>query len=113
MTWVNSLTTNDGVSKIEYVKSQGYSFGLGTPKSRMTAALDWSGLAVFRDTPIDDALARLAARSGTPVRADARLAGQRVTGTFDASRPLEEVLGALAVPLGATVERDADGYTLR
>ena len=43
MTWVNSLTTNDGVSKIEYVKSQGYSFGLGTPKSRMTAALDWSG----------------------------------------------------------------------
>lgn len=79
----------------------------------LPAALDWSGLAVFRDTPIDDALARLAARSGTPVRADARLAGQRVTGTFDASRPLEEVLGALAVPLGATVERDADGYTLR
>ena len=43
MTWVNSLTTNDGVSKIEYVKSQGYSFGLGTPKTRMTAALDWAG----------------------------------------------------------------------
>jgi len=43
MTWVNSLTTNDKVSKIEYVKSQGYSFGLGTPKTRMTAALDWSG----------------------------------------------------------------------
>jgi len=43
MTWVNSLTTNDGVSKIQYVKSQGYSFGLGTPKTRMTAALDWAG----------------------------------------------------------------------
>jgi iron complex outermembrane recepter protein len=43
MTWVNSMTTNDGVSKIEYVKSQGYSFGLGTPKTRMTGSLDWSG----------------------------------------------------------------------
>ena len=43
MTWVNSLTTNDGVSKIEYVKSQGYSFGLGTPKTRMTGSLDWAG----------------------------------------------------------------------
>ncbi|WP_066680027.1 TonB-dependent receptor domain-containing protein [Caulobacter sp. CCH9-E1] len=42
-TWVNSLTTNDGVSKIEYVKSQGYSFGLGTPKTRANASLDWAG----------------------------------------------------------------------
>ena len=43
MTWVNSLTTNDGVSKIEYVKSQGYSFGLGTPKTRANASIDWAG----------------------------------------------------------------------
>lgn len=85
-----------------------------TPSSvDVPAALDWSGLDVFRDTPLDAALARLAARSGTAIRADARLAGQRVTGTFDASRPVEEILATLAVPLGATVERGADGYALR
>lgn len=85
-----------------------------TPSSvDLPAALDWSGLIVFRDTPLGDALARLSSWSGTQVNADARLAGQRVTGTFDAARPLEEVLAALAVPLGATVERTADGYALR
>ncbi len=77
------------------------------------AALDWSGFDVFRDTPLEVALARLGARSGLSLRADARLAGQRVTGTFEASRPLADVLDALAVPLGARVERTADGYVLR
>ncbi len=77
-------------------------------------ALGWSGLDVFRDTPLDAALARLAARSGQPITADARLAGQRVTGTFEASRPVAEVLEALAVPLGARVDRTADGaFVLR
>lgn len=40
-TWVDSLTTNDGVSKIEYVRSQGYSFGLGVPKWRVNATLGY------------------------------------------------------------------------
>ena len=53
-------------------------------------------------------------RSGQPITADARLAGQRVTGTFEASRPVAEVLDALAVPLGARVERtDGGGFVLR
>jgi iron complex outermembrane recepter protein len=38
-TWVHSLTTNDGVSEIEYVTSQGYSFGLGTPRWRANASV--------------------------------------------------------------------------
>lgn len=42
-TWVNSLTTNDGVSEIEYVESQGYSFGLGVPKLRGNASAAWQG----------------------------------------------------------------------
>lgn len=42
-TWVNSLTTDDGVKEIEYVKSQGYSFGLGVPKLRLNASLGWKG----------------------------------------------------------------------
>lgn len=42
-TWVNSLTTDDGVYEIEYVKSQGYAFGLGVPKLRLNASLGWKG----------------------------------------------------------------------
>ena len=42
-TWVNSLTTNDGVSEIEYVESQGYSFGLGVPELRVNASAGWQG----------------------------------------------------------------------
>src|SRR5690606_25452817 len=42
-TWVTSLTTNDGVSEIQYVKSQGYSFGLGVPEWRLNGSLGWKG----------------------------------------------------------------------
>lgn len=42
-TWVNSLTTNDGESEIEYVRSQGYSFGLGVPKWRVNTTLGYEG----------------------------------------------------------------------
>ena len=38
-TWVSRLSTNDGVSKIDYVKSQGYSFGLGVPEWRVNASV--------------------------------------------------------------------------
>ena len=40
-TWVNSLTTNDGTSEIEYVTSQGYSFGLGVPRWRVNGTLGY------------------------------------------------------------------------
>ncbi|ATQ43320.1 TonB-dependent receptor domain-containing protein [Caulobacter mirabilis] len=52
-TWVNSLTTDDGVKEIEYVRSQGYSFGLGVPKLRLNGTLGWKG---------DDASAYIRAR---------------------------------------------------
>ena len=42
-TWVDSLTTNDGISEIEYVGSQGYSFGLGVPKLRLNGSVGWRG----------------------------------------------------------------------
>jgi outer membrane receptor protein involved in Fe transport len=41
--WVDSLTTNDGVSTIEYVRSQGYAFGLGVPKWRVNGSLGYEG----------------------------------------------------------------------
>ena len=42
-TWVNSLSTDDGVSEIQYVGSQGYSFGLGVPELRVNAQAAWRG----------------------------------------------------------------------
>lgn len=42
-TWTNSLTTNDGISEIEYVGSQGYAFGLGVPEVRLNASAGWKG----------------------------------------------------------------------
>jgi iron complex outermembrane receptor protein len=42
-TWTNSLTTNDGISEIEYVGSQGYSFGLGVPELRLNGSAGWQG----------------------------------------------------------------------
>jgi outer membrane receptor protein involved in Fe transport len=40
-TWVNSLTTDDGVVKLEYVRSQGYSFGLGVPAWRVNGSIGY------------------------------------------------------------------------
>jgi outer membrane receptor protein involved in Fe transport len=39
--WVNSLTTSDGVSTIEYVRSQGNSFSLGVPKWRVNGSIGY------------------------------------------------------------------------
>jgi iron complex outermembrane recepter protein len=40
-TWVDSLTTDDGVVKLEYVRSQGYSFGLGVPAWRVNGSIGY------------------------------------------------------------------------
>jgi outer membrane receptor protein involved in Fe transport len=40
-TWVDRLSTNDGVSQIQYVRSQGYSFGLGVPKWRVNGSIGY------------------------------------------------------------------------
>lgn len=39
--WVSSLTTNDGVTTIEYVRSQGNSFSLGVPEWRVNGSIGY------------------------------------------------------------------------
>jgi outer membrane receptor protein involved in Fe transport len=41
-TWVNSLTTNDGISKLEYVGTTGYAFVNGMPDWRINASIGYS-----------------------------------------------------------------------
>ena len=45
-TWVDSLTTDDGVVKLEYVRSQGYSFGLGVPAWRVNGSIGYENETV-------------------------------------------------------------------
>ncbi|TYC92937.1 TonB-dependent receptor domain-containing protein [Novosphingobium sp. BW1] len=45
-TWVNSLTIDDGESTIEYVRSQGYTFGDGVPKWRVNATAGYESEGV-------------------------------------------------------------------
>ena len=55
--WVNSLKTNDGVSTIEYVRSQGNSFSLGVPEWRVNASVGYDS---------EDFAAQLRARHISP-----------------------------------------------
>lgn len=41
-TWVNSFTTDDGITKIEYTGTQGYAFAEGTPRIRANASIGYS-----------------------------------------------------------------------
>ncbi len=41
-TWVNSFTTDDGISRIEYTGTQGYAFAEGTPRVRANATIGYA-----------------------------------------------------------------------
>jgi len=45
-TWVNSLTTNDGISKIEYVGTTGHAFVNGMPDWRINASVGYSSPSI-------------------------------------------------------------------
>ncbi len=78
----------------------------------LTEALAWSGLLIFRNTPIEDAAARLSRRYGVSVRVARALRGEQVTGTFDREQPPPEVLRVLAAALGAELRRQEDAHLL-
>jgi len=79
----------------------------------VASALAWSGLFVFRATPVDVIADRLGAFYDVSIAVDDALRGEPVTGTFDQQQPPEQILNALASTLGASVEgSDADGYRL-
>ncbi len=78
----------------------------------VSRALAWSGLYVFRSTPLAAALAQLAEGHQVALSADAALQAQQVSGTFEATQPLTEVLDAIALTLGTRVTRTADGYRI-
>jgi len=78
----------------------------------VSRALAWSGLHVFRNTPLGDALAQLAERHGVALTTTEALRAQQVSGTFEATQPLAEILDSIALALGVHVERTEGGYRI-
>ncbi|MDX1430101.1 MAG: FecR domain-containing protein, partial [Rhodothermales bacterium] len=75
-------------------------------------ALSWAGLFVFRGTAVEVIAARLSDHYGKRVEIDASLANERVSGTFESDRDLEDVLQIIATSLGASVRETGDGFRL-
>ncbi len=72
-------------------------------------ALGWTGLFIFRATPLRVIAERLSAHYDTPVQVAPSLADEQITGEFSQDLPLEEILQTLAAGLAAEVEADPAG----
>lgn len=69
----------------------------------LTSALAWSGLIVFRETPVGDVAIKLSERFDLDILADPILAEETVTGVFEASQDPEAVLAAVAAALDVRI----------
>ncbi|MDX1739922.1 MAG: FecR domain-containing protein [Rhodothermales bacterium] len=78
----------------------------------LSAALAWANLFVFRATPLPDIAIALSEHFGVHIAVDGSLASEEVTGTFERSRELPEILSVLARTLSARVVATPDGFQL-
>jgi len=88
----------------------------GTPAAPTAAdlstSLDWTGLFIFRTTPLSSIADRMSRHYDVEVTVADALADEPVTGTFEREQPIREVLKALAATLGAEVEQVDGTYRL-
>lgn len=81
-----------------------------TPASvDLTDALEWTGLFFFRGTPLTEIAERLTAHYEEAVVVAPPLQDEKVTGTFQQSQSLQEVLNVVTAALGASVRVDEQG----
>ena len=78
----------------------------------LTTALDWTGLFVFRSVPMGTIADRLSRHYDVEVTVATALVDEPITGTFERTQPVGEVLDALGTTLGAEVQRRGDVYRL-
>ena len=79
----------------------------------LSEALEWTGLFLFRSTPLSEAAARLSRRYGVAITISPDLEAEGVSGTFAREQSLRQILEALATTLNAAVQgNDADGYRI-
>ena len=75
----------------------------------LAEALDWTGLLVFHATPLEKIAAMLSERYDTDVAVAPSLEQEPVSGTFEQSQPLPEILEALSATLGTDVRANPSG----
>lgn len=74
----------------------------------VTRALQWTGLFVFRSTPLRTIAERLRKHYDVQIEVAQEVESEPITGTFDREQPVEQVLNALAATLGADVEKTGE-----
>ncbi len=85
-----------------------------TPPRRVdiTRELAWTGMLFFHQVPLSRLIRTLEDRYGVRILVDEQLAQEEVTATLEAEQPIEEIIQALALTLGAKVEQ-LDARTFR
>lgn len=78
----------------------------------LTAALDWTGLFVFRSTPAQDIAQRLSDYYDVSIAVAPALADEAITGTFDRNQSASQVVETIARTLGADAYTEGDTYRL-
>ena len=79
----------------------------------MSEALDWTGLLVFVDTPMDKVSNRLSSVFGLDLRVDPGLQHETLTGTFERTAGADAVVEAVAAALGASVDSTGNSVRIR
>jgi ferric-dicitrate binding protein FerR (iron transport regulator) len=89
----------------------------GVPETPRTfenlSGMDWTGLFIFRNTPIDSVAATLGRSFGVQIHVDDPLSGRDLTGTFDREQGLDEILGVVAAAVGAELDVEEPGVRYR
>lgn len=75
-------------------------------------ALEWTGLFIFRSTPVRTITNRLSDHYDVSISASMELADERVTADFDREQPVSEILQALARTLDAEVKKKDGTFRL-
>lgn len=75
----------------------------------LTTALDWTGLFVFRSTPMSTLVDRLQRHYEADISVASALQDESVSGTFEQDQSVQEVLRTLAKTLNADVQSPAEG----
>lgn len=76
----------------------------------LTAALEWTGLFVFRSTPVRTIAQRLSDHYDVSIAVAPALADEPITGTFDRGQSISQIVETIAQTLGADVQTEGDTY---
>lgn len=102
---------------VELRPGESCSVKLGEAPSRgvpvdLVAAFAWADLFVFRGSSIAEIARVLSRHYGVVVEFETPLADQKISGTFDRSEDVRDILSVVALSLGVRVDHENDRYRL-